>query len=47
MKKFSESLGEHAMKIINFKKKKKKVINKRTAEIIRGCKNLIYLQIKL
>ena len=33
MKKFCESLREHAMKIIDFKKKKK-VINKRTAGII-------------
>ena len=34
MKKFCESLREHAMKIINFKKKENEVINKRAAEII-------------
>ena len=34
MKKFCEFLREHAMKIINFKKKKNEVINKRTAGII-------------
>ena len=34
MRKFSEFLREHAMKIINFKKKKNEVINKRTAGII-------------
>ena len=31
MKKYCESLEEHAMKIINFKKKKNEVINKRAA----------------
>ena len=34
MKKFCESLGEHAMKIINFKKKKMKVLTKKAAGII-------------
>ena len=34
MKKFCESLKEHAMKIITFKKKKNEVINKRAAGII-------------
>ena len=33
MKKFCESLREHTIKIINFKKKKNKVINKRAAKI--------------
>ena len=33
IKKFDESVREHAMKIINFKKKKKEVINKREAGI--------------
>ena len=33
MEKFCESLKEHAKKIINFKKKKNKLINKRTAGI--------------
>ena len=34
MKKFCEFLREHAMKIINFQKKKNEVINKRAAGII-------------
>ena len=34
MKKFCESLREHAIKIINFIKKKKETINKQTARII-------------
>ena len=34
MKKFFESLRENTMEIINFKKKKMKLINKRTIEII-------------
>ena len=34
MKKFCEFVREHAMKIINFKKKKNEVINKRAARII-------------
>ena len=32
MKKFSEFLGEHTMKIINFKKKKIKIITKELKE---------------
>ena len=32
MKKFSELLGEHTMKIINFKKKKMKIITKELKE---------------
>ena len=34
MKKLCESLREHVMDIINLKKEKNEVINKRTAEII-------------
>ena len=34
MKKFREFFREHAMKIINFKKKKNEVTNKRAAGII-------------
>ena len=34
MKKFCEYLREHAMKIINFKKKKNEIINKIAAGII-------------
>ena len=42
-KKFCEFLRKHAMKIINFKKKKNEVTNKRTARIIGKCKNPLYL----
>ena len=42
MKKYFELLREHAMKIINFKKKKKVIINKRATRIILKCKNLLY-----
>ena len=34
MKKFCESLREHAIKINNYIKKKKEIINKQTARII-------------
>ena len=34
MKKFCESLTEHEMKIINFKRRKNEAINKRAAGII-------------
>ena len=34
MKKFCQFLREHAMRIINFKKKKNEIINKRVAGII-------------
>ena len=34
MKKFRESLREHSIKIINFKKKKIRLLKKRAAEII-------------
>ena len=43
MKKFYESLREHAIEIINSKKKKNEVINKRAAGIIWKCKNLLHL----
>ena len=47
--KFSESLGKHALKIINFKMKKmlvqKNNVNKQTAEI--KWKNLLCLQRKV
>ena len=43
MARFSEFLEEQAMKIINFKRKKNEVINKRAACIIWKCKNLLYL----
>ena len=42
MKMFSEFLREHAMKIINFKKKKNEIVNKREEGIIWKCKNLLY-----
>ena len=47
MKKFCKSLREHAMKKINFEKKKKEIINKRTAEIISKCKNALHLYRKI
>ena len=40
MKRFCETLREHTMEIINFKKK---FINKLTADIISKCKNLLHL----
>ena len=43
MKKFSEYLRERAMKIINLKNKKNKIINKRAAEIIQKYKNILHL----
>ena len=42
MKKFCESLREHEMKEINFKKKKIEVINEELAGIIKKCKHLLY-----
>ena len=45
MKKFCESLREHAIKAINLEKKK--IINKRAAGIIEKCKNLLYLYRKV
>ena len=38
IKKFCEPLREHAVEIINFKKKRNEANNKRTAEIISKCK---------
>ena len=48
MKKFCEALREHAVEIINFKKKKNEVNNKREGEagITWKCINLLYLQRK-
>ena len=43
MKKFSEYLRERAMKIINLKNKKNKIIKKRAAEIIQKYKNILHL----
>ena len=43
MKTFCGSLRELAIKIINFKKKKNEVINKRAVGIKWKCKNLSYL----
>ena len=42
MKKFCEFFKQHAMKVINFKKKKNEAINKRAAGIIWKCKSLLY-----
>ena len=43
MKKFYESLRQHSIEIIKFKKKKNEVINKRAAGITWKCKNLSQL----
>ena len=43
MKKSTEFLREHAIKIINFKKIKNEVMNKTAARIICKFKNLSYL----
>ena len=43
MKKFCQSLGEHGMKMIDFKKKKREISNKQTARIRSKCKNLLHL----
>ena len=46
MKKFFESLREHSMKEINFKKNKNEVINEEVAGIIKKkkCKHFLYLK---
>ena len=41
MKKFCKSLRDHAIKIINIKKKKNDVITKRAGGIIWKCKKLL------
>ena len=43
MKKFCEYLRHHAMKIINFKKKKIKLLTKEQQESYENCKNHLYL----
>ena len=42
MKKFFESLREHAMKIINFKKKKTNLLKKNSRNHIKMQKNIIF-----
>ena len=44
IKTFCESLREHTMKIINFKKNE--IIKKRAAELMKKCKSLIYFSKK-
>ena len=46
MKKFFESLREHSMKEINFKKNKNEVINEEVAGILKKkkCKHFLYLK---
>ena len=46
MKKFCESLREHAMRIIVFKEEKNEVINIWTGELISKFKNLLHKQRK-
>ena len=43
MKKFCKFLREHVMKIINFKKKKMKLLTKELQESYENTKNLLYL----
>ena len=42
MKKFCESLGEHAKNIIDFEKKKNVTVNKRRTKITSRCKILLH-----
>ena len=44
MKKFSEFLREHAVKTINSKKKKKEVISKRRAGIMKIQKSVLFVR---
>ena len=46
MKKFCESLREHAMRIIGFKEEKNEVINRWAGELILKFKNLLHKQRK-
>ena len=43
MKKFGESLSEHAKNIIDFEKKKDVTVNKRRIKITSRCKSMLYL----
>ena len=43
MKKFFQSLREHAMEIINFKKKEIKLLTKEQQGSYKSAKNLLYL----
>ena len=47
MKKFCEFLREPAIKIVNFKKKKNRVINKRVAGIIWKFKNSLNCKVNI
>ena len=47
MKKFCESLKEHSMKIINFKKEKMKLLTKEQRESITVQKSIIFFLKKL
>ena len=47
IKKICESLREHRMKIINFKKKERKLLTKGQKESYGKCKNLLYLYRKI
>ena len=44
MKKFCKFLREHAMKIINFKKKKNEIIHKRAAGNIKMQKSVLFVK---
>ena len=47
MKKFYESLREHAIKIINFKKRKMKLLAKEQQESYENTKIVLYLNMEL
>ena len=47
MKKFYESLREHAIKIINFKKRKMKLLAKEQQESYENAKIVLYLNMEL
>ena len=47
MKKFYESLREHAIKIINFKKRKIKLLAKEQQESYENAKIFLYLNMEL
>ena len=47
MKKFCEFVREYAMKIINYKKKKQKIVNKSGRNYMKMQKSVIFLKKKL
>ena len=43
LRKFCESLREHAKNIIDFEKKENVIVNKRRTKIIQRCESMLYL----